>query len=122
MDDWEIEFYSDFYEEFLTLSEVVQNELLASLIPLRKLGPTLGRPIVDTLNASTFRNMKELRFNADDGVWRVAFAFDPERTAILLVAGEKSGKGQRQFYKRLIQKADTRYTNHLKQLEGKTDD
>jgi hypothetical protein len=43
--------------------------------------------------------MKEIRFNAADGVWRVAFAFDPNRRAILLVAGDKSGIGQRQFYK-----------------------
>ncbi|MCF6283589.1 MAG: type II toxin-antitoxin system RelE/ParE family toxin [Candidatus Hydrogenedentes bacterium] len=122
MDDWNIEFYSDFYDEFSMLSEEVQDELLASLIPLRKLGPTLGRPNVDTLKASKHKNMKELRFNADDGVWRVAFAFDPERTAILLVAGDKSGTGQKRFYKQLIKKADTRFNDHLQQLKGKEND
>jgi hypothetical protein len=55
------------------------------------IGPDLGRPHVDTLNNSRHSNMKELRFKADNGVWRVAFAFDPERKAILLVAGDKSG-------------------------------
>ncbi len=58
--------------------------------------------------------MKELRFRADNGVWRVAFAFDPERSAILLVAGDKSGTSQARFYKHLIRKADLRYKGHLK--------
>ena len=57
--------------------------------------------------------MKELRFDADDGVWRVAYAFDPERKAILLIAADKSGVGQRRFYKVLISKADARFTEHL---------
>ena len=104
------------------LSEKVQDELLASLIPLGKLGPTLGRPNVDTLKESKHKNMKELRFNADDGVWRVAFAFDPERTAILLVACDKSGTGKKQFYKKLIQKADARFGDHLQRLKGKEND
>jgi hypothetical protein len=60
--------------------------------------------------------MKDLRFKAGGGVWRVAFAFDPERNAILLVAGDKSGMGQKQFYKRLIGKADARYKEHLDNL------
>ena len=67
-------------------------------------------------NASLFANMKELRFEAGDGVWRVAFAFDPERTAILLVAGDKSGGSEKRFYKALIAKADMRYQAHLDRL------
>ena len=62
--------------------------------------------------------MKELRFAADDGVWRVAFAFDPQRRAIVLVAGDKSGVAQQRFYKRLIAKADARFTEHLEGLKG----
>jgi hypothetical protein len=69
----------------------VQDELLASLVPLREYGPSLGRPDVDTLKDSKYANMKELRFRADGGVWRVGFAFDPHRDAILLVAGDKAG-------------------------------
>ena len=63
--------------------------------------------------------MKELRFKADGGVWRVAFAFDPRRNAILLVAGAKSGVSEPKFYKRLIDKADKRYKEHLESLESK---
>jgi hypothetical protein len=70
-------------------------------------------PHVDTLKDSKFANMKELRFEAEDGEWRVAFAFDPVRRAVLLVAGDKSGVNQRKFYQRLIAKADRRYEEHL---------
>jgi hypothetical protein len=63
--------------------------------------------------------MKELRFRADGGVWRVAFAFDPRRNAVLLVAGDKSGVSEKTFYKRLIGKADKRYREHLETLESK---
>jgi len=63
--------------------------------------------------------MKELRFRADGGVWRVAFAFDPRRNAILLVAGDKSGVSERTFYKRLIDKADRRYKEHLEMIPSK---
>ena len=68
---------------------------------------------LQTINASRHPNMKELRFNADDGVWRVAFAFDPERSAVLLVAADKSGKKERLFYRRLIKLADERFGKHL---------
>lgn len=59
--------------------------------------------------------MKELRFTADDGVWRVAFAFDTNRRAIILVAGDKGGVAQKRFYRGLIAKAkaDARFAEHL---------
>ncbi len=117
MSQWKVEFFSEFETEFQNLSEVVQDELLASLIPLKALGPMLGRPNADTLNGSKHANMKELRFDADNGVWRVAFAFDPARKAILLFAGDKSGTSQKKFYKKLIRKADERFDMHLTDLE-----
>lgn len=61
--------------------------------------------------------MKELRFQVANGVWRVAFAFDPRRQAILLVAGDKTGTSQKRFYKQLIAKADERFETHLIQLK-----
>ena len=61
--------------------------------------------------------MKELRFHADNGVWRVAFAFDPQRKAILLAAGNKSGVSERRFYRQLIDKADERFDTHLDRLK-----
>ena len=63
--------------------------------------------------------MKELRCPVGNGVWRVAFAFDPLRKAILLVAGDKAGVNQRRFYKTLIAAADARFDRHLAELKGK---
>ena len=65
---------------------------MAELLALS--GPALGRPHADTLAGSKHTNMKELRFSADGGVWRVAFAFDPQRRALVLVAGDKAGVAQ----------------------------
>ena len=60
--------------------------------------------------------MKEMRFSAADGEWRLAFAFDPTRNAIMLVAGDKSGGSSRRFYRALIRKADKRFDRHLARL------
>jgi hypothetical protein len=117
MEAWTILFYEDFEKEFDQLPEAVQDALYKALIPLEAIGPSLGRPLADTLNGSKHANMKELRFKADDGVWRIAFAFDTKRNGILLVAGDKSGTSERRFYKELIAKADNRFDNHLANLQ-----
>lgn len=109
-------FHPKFMAEVEGLSAAVQDGLASAIAPLRQFGPSLGRPDVDTLNGSKFANMKELRFTADGGVWRVAFAFNPQRNAILLVAADKSGVSEAKFYKRLIDKADKRYREHLDDL------
>jgi hypothetical protein len=66
--------------------------------------------------------MKEIRFQAADGVWRVAFAFDPQRCAILLVAGDKSGGSEKRFYRQLIEVADSRFDDHLAKLVEQAED
>lgn len=116
---WEVEFDEAFAAEFDDLPEAVQDELLAHARLLESVGPHLKRPHADTLKGSKHANMKELRFDADDGVWRVAYAFDPKRTGILLVAGDKSGVSQKRFYKRLIRIADGRFDAHLAALKKK---
>jgi len=116
---WDLRFHDLFVDEFLDLPETVQDELLAHAELLAEFGPRLKRPWADTLEGSKHSNMKELRFRADDGVWRVAFAFDPERKAILLVAGDKSGQSTSRFYRRLIEKADARFDAHLAGLKSK---
>jgi hypothetical protein len=100
-----------------SLPEAVQDELLAHIAVLETFGPQLGRPRVDTLNGSRHKNMKELRFDADNGVWRFAFAFDPKRTAIVLCGGDKSGGSERRFYRQLIAKADGRLDAHIADLK-----
>jgi hypothetical protein len=116
---WVVEIGDEFEPEFDALDQDVQTEILALARLLQHFGPQLGRPRVDTLNGSRHANMKELQFNAANGEWRVAFAFDPKRKAILLVAGDKSGVGQRRFYRELIRKADDRFDAHLARLKRK---
>lgn len=116
---WTVEFAEDFEPEFDALPEAVQDELLAHASLLERFGPSLGRPRVDTLQGSKHANMKELRFAAAGGVWRVAFAFDPKRRAILLVAGDKRGLSVRRFYRSLMRIADRRFDLHLARLRAR---
>lgn len=114
--NWTVLFHGEFDSEFQTLAKGLQDELLAHALLLSKFGPSLGRPTVDTLNGSKHANMKELRFGWQGEVWRVAFAFDPKRRAMLLVGGDKGGADQKRFYKRLISLADARFDTHLASL------
>ena len=117
---WPVLFHVGFLEEYRTFARPVQDEIAAMAELLRMIGPSLKRPYADTLNGSRFVNMKELRFDADGGVWRLAYAFDPERKAILLVAGGKSGVSTKRFYRTLIAKADARFAAHLDELKNRS--
>ena len=110
---WQVLFHDEFVLEFEQFSKNVQKRMLARIKLLEEFGSQLGRPHVDTWKGSKYNNMKELRFDADDGVWRIAFIFDPQRNAILLVGGDKSGVKEKRFYKQLIDKADSRYQQYL---------
>jgi hypothetical protein len=117
---WNVLFHDEFEPEFETMTPDAQDNLLAAAKSLQIAGPKAGRPHVDTLNGSRYANMKELRFSAHGGreVWRAAFAFDPGRNAIVLVAGEKQGRHQGLFYKKLIKLADERFESHLRQTKA----
>jgi hypothetical protein len=116
---WDVEIGDEFKPEFFALQEDVRTEILALARLLQQFGPQLGRPRVDTLNGSRHANMKELRFSAAGGEWRVAVAFDTRRKGILLVAGNKSGGGEKRFYRELLRKADERLDAHLARLGRK---
>jgi hypothetical protein len=118
---WEVIFHEEFDKEFRALDEGLQDETLGHAILLRDYGPNLGRPTVDTLKGSAHANMKELRFDWEGEVWRLAFAFDPDRRAVLLVGGDKAGVDKKRFYKRLIAVADERFDRHLSSLRIKSD-
>jgi hypothetical protein len=90
---WEVLFHGEFEAEFDALREDVQDELLAHAGLLRQFGPRLGRPRVDTRKGSRYSNLKELRFDAAGGVWRVAFTFDQNRN-------RASGSGRQVWYRR----------------------
>jgi len=114
---WSVIFHEEFNGEFQALEEALQDELLAHAKLLQSFGPDLGRPTVDTLKGSKHANMKELRFAWQRQVWRMAFAFDPRRRAILLAGGNKGGVDQKRFYKRLIATADRRFDEHVASLK-----
>ena len=114
---WTVDIHPDFNPEYDELGIEVKKELFAKVKLLEEFGPQLKRPHADTLEGSKHDNMKELRFKADNGVWRIAFAFDPDRQAILLVGGDKSGTSKKRFYRTLISKADDRFNRHLKEMK-----
>jgi hypothetical protein len=114
---WNVLLHPEFQPEFDAFESSVKVELLARLKTLEAFGPQLGRPNVDTLNGSSFHNMKELRFQLD-GVWRFAFIFDPKRNAIVLYGGDKENENSAKFYKQLIATADKRYSAYLKTLKS----
>jgi hypothetical protein len=115
---WEVKLHSAFEDEVLAFERDVRIALAAATKLLADSGPQLGRPHADTLKGSRHANMKELRLEAANGEWRAAFAFDPERNAIVLVAGDKSGGSQKRFYSSLIAKADLRFSDHLESLKA----
>lgn len=117
---WQVLFQVDFLEEFYAFDLEVQDEIAAITQLLAAAGPALKRPFADTLKGSKFANMKELRFDASGGVWRLAYAFDPERHAILLVAGDKSGGSAKRFYNSLIAKADARFAMHITHVKKRS--
>lgn len=110
---WEVEYTDSFGTWWEQLTEDEQERIAAAVELLQEVGPSLGRPIVDTLEGSRHPNMKELRPRG--GHLRVLFAFDPRRTAILLTGGDKSGQWRR-WYEKAIPEADDLYDEHLKTL------
>lgn len=115
---WIVNYHSEYFIELSAETEVLQDAVFALATVLQIRGPQLGRPYVDTLSGSSFPNMKELRITLPDGEWRIAFAFDPKRKAVLLVGGSKSGVNERKFYQKLIRIADTRFTKYLAEIKG----
>jgi hypothetical protein len=96
-----VSFHDEFDPEFDALSYAVQDALLAVAAAVSELGPGAGRPHVGTLKNPKHPNMKELRFEANNGaeIWRAAFAFEPHREAIILTAADKQGINERKFYR-----------------------
>ena len=114
---WTVEV--DHVDDWLaTLDEKSYELVVAALEVLAEQGPSLGRPLADSIVGSTYRNMKELRTGSSGrSEVRILFAFDPARKAILLVAGDKAGNWQK-WYRTNIPLADERYRQHLDRLKG----
>lgn len=115
---WKVEFHDDFDAEFENFDDEAKDALLAAAKAVRLAGPKLERPTVGTLRDSRHSNMKELRYktNNNNEIWRAAFAFDPNKKAIIFCAAEKQGVSETAFYKALIAKADDRFDSHIRQI------
>lgn len=112
---WEVNRTDEVLAWITTLDEESKIAILKSILILSDIGPELGRPHVDVLKGSKHKNMKELRVQNKKKVFRILFAFDPIRRAILLIGGDK--KGDDNFYKKFIPKADSLYDQYLIKLE-----
>jgi hypothetical protein len=112
---YDVEFTDEFGFWWTSLTEAEQLSVEEAVDVLGQIGPTLGRPQVDTLKGSSVANLKELRVTHAGRPLRVFFAFDPRRTAVLLIGGDKTGK--KRFYDEMIPKAEAIYTQHLRELD-----
>ena len=91
---------TDLFNEWLAQQDQsTQEKVLAALVVLQQQGPSLGRPLVDTVYDSKFTNMKELRVQHRGKPLRAFFAFDPLRQAIVLCIGDKGGKKRFEPYR-----------------------
>jgi hypothetical protein len=117
---WEVSLHTEVEAWFLDLcrTDPVSADLVAEAIDLlAEQGPALGRPLVDRIQASKFHHMKELRPGSSGSAEvRMLFAFDPQREAIFLIAGDKSGQWKT-WYQTAIPIADARFEEHLRNLK-----
>jgi hypothetical protein len=110
---WEVETTDEYDTWFLEQTEDSQEAIRMKVELLREYGPYLSRPHADTLKGSRLSNLKELRSKTESHVFRVAFLFDEERRAILLIGGDKKGKNEKRFYRNLIKQAEAIYHRYF---------
>jgi hypothetical protein len=113
---WDVEYTDEFEVWWRVLTEDEQADVSASVELLELHGPQLGRPHVDTIKASRHTNMKELRTQSGGKPLRTFFAFDPRRSAILLIGGDKTG--DKRFYDRMVPIADDLYDDYLTEIKN----
>jgi hypothetical protein len=113
---WDVEYTDEFEAWWTGLTDDEQADISASVELLELQGPQLGRPHVDTIKGSRHANMKELRTQSGGTPLRTFFAFDPRRTAILLIGGDKTG--DKRFYDRMVPIADDLYDEYLKEIKN----
>lgn len=116
---WDIERTDEIAEWIKSLDDDAREAILRNLIILREIGPSLGRPYVDTVKQSRHKNMKELRVQNKMRLYRLFFIFDLDRQAILLIGGDK--RGVKRFYEKMIPLADDHYDKILQSRKVKNE-
>ncbi|WP_360700721.1 type II toxin-antitoxin system RelE/ParE family toxin [Nonomuraea sp. NPDC049784] len=112
-DEWDVYIVDEVREWMEQLDDATHRRVVQAIDALAEGGPGLGRPLVDTITASRLQNLKELR----PGTVRILFAFDPWRSSILLVAGDKAGQWNA-WYKQAIPLAEQRYEIYVKERQA----
>lgn len=111
---WEVEFTDEFAAWWEGLSVGEQDSIDSSVRMLEEAGPALTRPYADTVRGSQYPNMRELRIQHQGRPYRVLYAFDPRRTGVLLIGGDKTGNPR--WYREFVPKADVIYAQHLREI------
>jgi len=112
---WEILVTDEYEGWFLSLTEAEQIDVQAMVDVLEIKGPNLGRPHADTIKGTRkVKNLKELFVQHAGKPYRVFYAFDPKRRAVLLCGGRKDGAKDKQFYKQMVPLAEAEFSDHLK--------
>ena len=112
---WDVEFTDEFSTFWDTLDDDEQDSIDQVVGLLEARGPSLPYPFSSGINGSRHGNMRELRVQHCGEPYRIFYAFDPRRAAILLIGGNKTGDAQ--FYERMVPLADRIYDEHLRELE-----
>jgi hypothetical protein len=112
--EWEVEYTDQFSIWWERLREAEQEDIDAVVRVLEQRGPALRRPHVGTIDGSRHANMKELIVQHAGRPYRILFAFDPRRCAILLIGGDKTGNPR--WYQEHVPIADELYDEHLEML------
>lgn len=117
--EWEILISQEYERWFIKLPQKHKSAIASDLNVLKIAGPTLGRPYVDQIKDSKIGNLKELRTKAFGHIYRSLFVFDPDRHVVVLCGGDKKGKDQDKFYKKLISQAEAIFEKHLKSIRNR---
>lgn len=112
---WNVEYTDEFGEWFATLVEAVQDDVDRSVGLLEAKGPQLPFPHSSGIEGSRHAHMRELRVQSGGEPCRIFYAFDPRRTAILLIGGNKTGDDR--FYERTVPIADSLYDTYIAELK-----
>jgi hypothetical protein len=114
---YEVEYTDEFRRWWAVLSATEQDVVIAAVGLLERLGPQLRYPHSSSVRTSRYRHMRELRMQFRGRPYRVLYAFDPRRVALLLIGGDKTGDDR--WYHRFVPLADRLYAEHLEAIRGR---